>query len=72
MTIEACASLERLTGEIQEQYLTERKHFREFQKFDVLCFNETSCKLDNLANGSDDLLIEGFHYPIIQINYHNI
>ena len=41
-------------------------NIREYQKFDVICFNETSCKLDRLANGLDDLLIEGFHPPIIQ------
>ena len=38
----------------------------EFQKYDVLCFNETNCNFDKLANGIDDLNIEGFHAPIIQ------
>ena len=38
----------------------------EFQKYDVLCFNETNCNLDKLPNGIDDLNIEGFHPPIIQ------
>jgi exonuclease III len=38
----------------------------EFQNYDILCFNETNCNLDKLANGIDDLNIEGFHPPIIQ------
>ena len=38
----------------------------DFQKYDVLCFNETNCNFDNLANGINDLNIEGFHQPIIQ------
>ena len=38
----------------------------EYQKYDIMCFNETSCNIDKLANGIDDLLIAGFHPPIIQ------
>ena len=38
----------------------------EFQNYDVICFNETNCNIEKLANGVDDLLIEGFHPPIIQ------
>ena len=38
----------------------------EYQKYDILCFNETNCNTDKLANGLDDLLIEGFHPPIVQ------
>ena len=38
----------------------------EYQKYDILAFNETSCNTDKLANGLDDLLIEGFHPPIVQ------
>ena len=36
-----------------------------FQKYDVLMFNETNCNLDKLANGADDLILDGFHPPII-------
>ena len=28
-------------------------------------FNETNCNLDKLANGADDLILDGFHPPII-------
>ena len=38
----------------------------DFKKYDVLCFNETSCNTDRLPNGIDDLVIEGFHPPITQ------
>ena len=38
----------------------------DYQKYDVVCFNETNCNFDNLANGIDDLEIEGFHPPIFQ------
>ena len=38
----------------------------EYQKYDVLSFNETNCNIEKLANGIDDLLLEGFHPPIIQ------
>ena len=35
-------------------------------KFDLLCFNETNCNIDNLPNGIDDLTIEGFYDPLIK------
>ena len=38
----------------------------EYQKYDILSFNETNCNTDKLANGLDDLLIEGFHPPTVQ------
>ena len=38
----------------------------EYQKYDLLLFNETNCNADKLANGLDDLMIEGFHPPIVQ------
>ena len=37
-----------------------------YRKFDVLCFNETNCNPDNLPGGANDLIIEGFHPPIVQ------
>ena len=37
-----------------------------FQKYDIMAFNETNCVVNKLANGIDDLLLEGFHPPIIQ------
>ena len=45
-------------------------HFREdidyYQNFDLLCLNECNLKKDMLPNGTSDLLLEGFHEPIIQ------
>ena len=38
----------------------------EYQKYDIMCFNETNCNINKLANGLDDLMIEGFHPPIVQ------
>ena len=37
-----------------------------YQKYDVLCFNETSCNIDKLPNGINDILLEGFHEPYVQ------
>ena len=34
-------------------------------KYDILCFNETGCNIDCLPNGLDDIIIEGFHEPLI-------
>ena len=38
----------------------------EYQNYDIISFNETNFNFEKLANGIDDLLIEGFHPPIIQ------
>ena len=38
----------------------------DYQKYDVLCFNETNCNTDKLPNGLSDLELEGFHPPFIQ------
>ena len=44
----------------------------DYQKYyDVLAFNETNCSVGKLANGIDDLIIEGFHPPIIQEPFRN-
>ena len=32
----------------------------EYNKYDVINLNETSCNMTKLPNGADDLLIEGF------------
>jgi len=37
-----------------------------YAKYDVISLNETNCNISKLANGLDDLLIEGFHPPIYQ------
>jgi exonuclease III len=41
-------------------------HVNEYQKYDVLAFNETNCIVEKLPNGINDLIIEGFHPPITQ------
>ena len=38
----------------------------DYQKYDVLCINETNCDISKLANGLEDLIIEGFHPPLCQ------
>jgi exonuclease III len=38
----------------------------DFQKYDILCFNETNCNMDKLPHGLQDLELEGFHPPYVQ------
>ena len=40
-----------------------RENLNDFDKFDILCFCETNCNVDNLPNGTNDILIEGFYSP---------
>ena len=37
-----------------------------YNKFDVLLLNETNCIKEKLANGISDIILPGFHDPIIQ------
>ena len=37
-----------------------------YSKFDILCFNETSCSPDNLPFGGKELELIKFHPPIVQ------
>ena len=50
---------------------TLRDDTEQYHKFDVLCFNETNCVAEKLPNGLSDLLIEGFHEPILQAPIRN-
>ena len=43
-----------------------RENIAFYENFDVLLFNETNCKENKLANGKNDLKLEGFYEPIIQ------
>ena len=43
-----------------------RENFSYSQKYDVLCFNETNCDVDQLPNGIENVIIDGFHEPILQ------
>ena len=45
---------------------TVRDNIGDYEKHDVICFNETNCNVDNLPNGLDDLNLDGFHPPITQ------
>ena len=43
-----------------------RENFANSEKYDVLCFCETNCDVDQLPNGLHDIKISGFHDPIVQ------
>ena len=43
-----------------------KNEIEHYQKFDVLCFNETNCTIEKFPNGINDILLDGFHDPIIQ------
>lgn len=43
-----------------------RDEIESFQKCDFLCFSETNCIVEKLPNGINDLLLDGFHEPIVQ------
>ena len=43
-----------------------REDLETFGKYDVICLNETNCKLENLPNGIADISLNGFHEPIVQ------
>ena len=43
-----------------------RDDIDQYTKFDILCFNETSCNPDNAAGGIADFELDGFYTPILQ------
>ena len=43
-----------------------REEIETFSKFDLICLNETNCKISNLPNGLDDIEIEQFYEPFIK------
>ena len=43
-----------------------RDEIDHYNKFDILCFNETNCDPDKLPFGANELNIVGFHPPIVQ------
>ena len=43
-----------------------REDIDDFVKYDILCLNETNCKIDKLPNGIKDIALDGFYEPIIQ------
>ena len=56
---------------LSKNILTIKDDIEQYQKFDILCFNETNCVIDKLPNGLDDLLLDGFHDPIVQAPIRN-
>ena len=40
-----------------------RENIDHFRKFDVICLNETNCDPSTLANGINDITLDGFHIP---------
>lgn len=40
-----------------------RENIDHFEKFDIICFNETNCDPDLLPNGINDITLDGFHMP---------
>ena len=42
-----------------------RDNITHYEKFDILCFNETNLKITKCPNGHRDLLLDGFHEPIV-------
>ena len=43
-----------------------RENIDFYQKFDVLLFQETNTIVDKLPHGMSDLLLDGFHEPLVQ------
>ena len=41
-------------------------NINDYEKFDIICLNETNCNPDSLPHGINDLAINGYHMPIIQ------
>lgn len=48
-----------------------RENIDHFKKFDILCFCETNCDVDNLPNNYNDITLDSFYKPIIQKPYRN-
>ena len=42
-----------------------RDNITHYEKFDILSFNETNLKITKCPNGHRDLLLDGFHEPIV-------
>ena len=43
-----------------------RDNINEYQKFDILWVNECNLIKEKIPNGLNDILLEGFHEPILQ------
>ena len=42
-----------------------REELEVYSKYDILCFNETNLVQNKLPNGITDILLEGFHEPLL-------
>ena len=43
-----------------------RENIEYYEKFDALLFNETNCKVENLPNGTNDILLDNFYEPLVK------
>ena len=43
-----------------------REDIEKYKNYDILCFNECNLKLKTLPHGIDDILLDGFHKPLLQ------
>ena len=43
-----------------------RENIGTYDKYDILAFNETNCAVENFAHGIKDLMLEGFHEPLVK------
>ena len=43
-----------------------RDNIATYQKYDVICLNETNLNFSKLPNGMNDITLDGFHEPIVQ------
>ncbi len=43
-----------------------REEINTYNEYDIICFNETCCLLEKLANGVNDILLDGFYEPLLQ------
>lgn len=48
-----------------------RENIGHFNNYDILCFCETSCNIDLLPNGTNDITLDGFYSPIIHNPHRN-
>ena len=51
---------------LQKGICTIRENIDIFNKYDILAFNETNLRREKLANGTQDVMLEYFHEPLLQ------
>ena len=43
-----------------------RENIGTYEKYDILCLNETNCIFSKLPNGMNDIILEGFYEPFLR------